>query len=121
MVGSFHSALSPNSERPEVRNLVGMIAALRSAHGISGGSGINGEWTELDVCDDLESRSATAKDLKMDLIDILVEHICPIGEEIARLRGDTEYLSSVLASGAETASEIAESTMKDVRRSIGLA
>lgn len=121
VAGSFHSAVTTTSERPEMRNLIGMIAALRSAHGISGGSGINGEWTELDVCDDLESRSATAKDLKMDLIDILVEHICPIGEEIARLQGDKGYLSSVLDSGAETASEIAESTMTDVRRSVGLA
>ena len=56
----------------------------------------------------------------MDLIDALVEHVCPIGEEIARLQGDPGYLSSVLDSGAETAGEIAEGTMKDVRQSMGL-
>ena len=120
--GSFRSAVGPESTRPEVRNLVGMIAALRTAHGTSGGSGDNGcEWTDLDVCNDLDARNATAKDLKMDLIDALVEHVCPIGEEIERLRSSPEYLSSVLNSGAETAGEIAEGTMKDVRRSMGLA
>jgi tryptophanyl-tRNA synthetase len=121
VVGSFRSAVGPESVRPEVRNLVGMIAALRTAHGTSGGSGGGGsEWTELDVCDDLDARNATAKDLKMDLIDALVEHVCPIGKEIARLQGDPGYLSSVLDSGAETAGEIAEGTMKDVRQSMGL-
>ena len=66
--GSFRSAVGPESDRPEVRNLVGMIAALRTAQKVGGGSGIGGEWTDTDVCDDLDSRNATAKDLKADRV-----------------------------------------------------
>lgn len=46
--------------------------------------------------------------------------ICPIGERIQQYEADPAYIDTVLADGAEQASEIAAATMKDVRAAMGL-
>ena len=73
------------------------------------------------ICDDLENRGATSKDLKDELAASIIEHICPIGDEIRRLQGDSAFLEEILAEGAERASAIAEETMKSVRYAMGLS
>jgi tryptophanyl-tRNA synthetase len=59
-------------------------------------------------------------DFKKDLAEVVVESLAPIQAELARLRDDVPYISSVLASGAERASEMAEAKMRLVRERMGI-
>eukprot|EP00698_Gefionella_okellyi_P025206 TRINITY_DN913_c0_g1_i2.p1 TRINITY_DN913_c0_g1~~TRINITY_DN913_c0_g1_i2.p1 ORF type:complete len:374 (+),score=42.53 TRINITY_DN913_c0_g1_i2:25-1122(+) len=56
---------------------------------------------------------------KSALTQILVETVCPIGKEIARLERDPEHLDAVLCSGAERARAIAAKTMHEVHSLLG--
>ena len=69
---------------------------------------------------ELESSGADMSSLKSRLVEVLVHHICPIGDEIKRLEQDPSHLDSILKAGAERASSVAEATMVDVRRAMGV-
>ena len=101
--------------RPEVKNLIGILSAIKQIEEPAR------EWDEMKVCQALDDRNATTKDLKDELTEVLVQHVCPIGEKIRDLRSDPVYLSTVLEKGGDKAREIAEGTMEDVRESMGLA
>ena len=51
------------------------------------------KWNDIKICQSLDARNATSKDLKDELTDALVTHICPIGENINRYMQDKEHLS----------------------------
>lgn len=101
--------------RPEVKNLIGILSAIKQIEEPAR------EWDEMTVCQALDDRNATTKDLKDELTEVLVQHVCPIGDRIRELRSDPMHLSTVLEKGGDKAREIAEDTMKDVRESMGLA
>lgn len=66
--------------RPGVANLLAIHAALESR-------------TPAEVAADFETAQTSA--LKRSLIELLVERVCPIGEEIARLLQEADYLDEV--------------------------
>ena len=101
--------------RPEVKNLIGILSAIKQIEEPAR------EWDDMKVCQALDDRNATTKDLKDELTEVLVQHVCPIGENIRALERDPVHLSTVLKKGGDKAREIAEDTMKDVRASMGLA
>jgi tryptophanyl-tRNA synthetase len=59
-------------------------------------------------------------DFKKELAEVVVESLAPIQSELARLRADVPYVSSILAKGAEQANEIAEAKMALVRERMGI-
>jgi tryptophanyl-tRNA synthetase len=59
-------------------------------------------------------------DFKAALAEALSAHLAPIRQRYEELVGDLEELSRYLKMGANRASEVAESTLADVRKAIGL-
>lgn len=92
--------------RPEAENLVNIYAALAE--------------TGMDeVLRDFGGQQFSA--FKPALADLAVEKLSPIADEMRRLMADPGHIDSVLASGGERASALAERTMVDVRRIVGLS
>jgi tryptophanyl-tRNA synthetase len=59
-------------------------------------------------------------DFKTAMAEVVIEALAPIRTRYEELAGDSTELSDLLAAGAEKATEIAETTMGDVRRRTGL-
>jgi len=57
--------------------------------------------------------------LKEMVTESLVEHLAPIRSEMSRLMADEQYLDSILLTGETSAREIAEKTIKDVKKLVG--
>jgi len=90
--------------RPEADNLVGIYAALS-------------DTTKDDVLKQFGGQGWGA--FKPALADLAVAKLEPIASEMRRLMADPASIDAFMADGAERASEIAEATMKDVRRIVG--
>jgi len=58
---------------------------------------------------------------KSNLIESVVEKICPIGKEILKLLKDKTYLNEILVNGAKRADIIAKKNLKDVYEIVGLS
>ena len=73
-----------------------------------------------------EETAATAADwnnaqLKKELTDNLVEHLRPIRERFVAIQNEPAYVVDVLRDGQMRANELAEATMRDVRRIVGFS
>jgi tryptophanyl-tRNA synthetase len=53
------------------------------------------------------------------LSDAVVEHLRPLQAKYKELTNEPQFLDSVLAKGASTASEVAQRTVEDVRDALG--
>ena len=98
-------------ERPEIKNLIGIRASLEKK-------------SMEDVIDDLHKRALNTGEMKKELADLLIERIEPISNEINRLRSSLDgniYVDNILKEGTEKAEEIAENTMQDVRKLVGIS
>jgi len=91
--------------RPGVSNLVDIASAFMGR-------------TVDEVCRDC--RCLDTVGFKNHVSDLVIERLRPIREEIGRLLGDRSYLSSVIVEGSEKATELAESTYREVKRRVGL-
>jgi tryptophanyl-tRNA synthetase len=58
---------------------------------------------------------------KKDFTDLLIEYISPISDKINLLRKNEDHLLKILKDGQEKASNVADKTMKDVKKIIGLS
>ena len=58
--------------------------------------------------------------LKAKLTELLIEKICPIGEEIKKLLKDQKYLKSVLKEGNLKANTIASNKLNKIYNEIGI-
>ena len=92
------------AERPEARNLVGIYAAL----------------TDVSAADVLRVHGGSGFGRFKDaLATLLVERICPIGAETARLVGDPATLDGILRDGAARARAIADPIAAEAERLVG--
>ncbi len=98
-------SLDELKERPEAENLIGIFAALN-------------EVGRDQVMADYAGRQFS--EFKPDLAELAVEKLAPVADEMRRISADRNYIDSILRSGGERASVIAETTMKDVRKIVGL-
>ncbi len=91
--------------RPEAGNLVGIYAALadRDRDAVLA-----------------EFGGSQFSNFKGALVDLAVAKLGPIAAEMKRLVADPGYIDGVLAAGGERARALAEPTMRDVRRIVGL-
>ncbi len=96
------------AERPGVSNLIAMFAALSP---------------ELSTVEAVEAayRGHNKETFKSDLAEVVVQHLAPIQEQMARLGADRQYVDSILDDGARRAAEIAHKTLDEVKRTVGLS
>lgn len=90
--------------RAEADNLVGIYAALA-------------DTTKAAVLADFGGKGWGA--FKPALADLAVAKLEPVATEMRRLMADPASIDAFMADGAARAAEIAEKTMKDVRRIVG--
>jgi tryptophanyl-tRNA synthetase len=90
--------------RPEADNLVGIYAALAGQ-------------TPVQVLGQFGGGQFSA--FKAALIDLLVAKLCPIGEEIRRLKKDPAAIDAVLADGSARARAIAAPVVRAVKDIVG--
>jgi tryptophanyl-tRNA synthetase len=100
------SEIRRGGDKPGVTNLLEILAAARG-------------WT----LDEAEAAMAGARgygDLKVAAAEAVTELLSPVRERYEDLRGDEDRLEDILAEGAAKARGIAEDTMVDVRRVMGV-
>ncbi|HHI89066.1 MAG TPA: tryptophan--tRNA ligase [Hellea balneolensis] len=91
-------------DRPEVRNLVGIYAALA-------------EISDQDVLDEYGGKGFGV--FKPALADLAVEKLTPISKKLNAYLEDTAFVDNILAQGAQKAREISVPIMRDVRKTVG--
>ena len=91
--------------RPEAENLVGIYAGLAG-------------MSKADVLRDHGGAQFSA--FKPALAELAVEKLSPIATEMRRLMGDPGEIDRILFDGTERAAAIAENTMNEVRKIVGL-
>jgi tryptophanyl-tRNA synthetase len=99
------SEIAGLKDRPEAENLVGIYAALA-------------DTTKEKIVAEFAGRQFSA--FKPVLADLAVEKLAPLASEMRRLMADPAHIDSVLRDGGERAGVLAETTMKTVRRIVGL-
>ena len=85
--------------RPEAANLFGIYAALS-------------DKSLADVC--IQFDGAQFSKFKEDLTELAVSVLRPIGDEMARMMNDPDYLDGVLSTGSASAQAIAAPILDDV-------
>ncbi|KAL2913732.1 Tryptophan--tRNA ligase, mitochondrial [Polyrhizophydium stewartii] len=103
--------------RPGVTNLLHIWMSLEP-------SGTKWEsMSQEELAEQVSARfgAMSNQDFKNVVTDVVVGHLTPIRGEILRLRKDAAYVEKVLADGEAQAARLAERTMRDVRRAVGLA
>jgi tryptophanyl-tRNA synthetase len=93
-------------ERPGVSNLLGIYAAMRD---------INIEEA-VKECSDITS----TKDFKNRVSEAIITKLQPIQSELVRLQADKQYIVKVLDDGAIKANQVANDTMEQVYKAVGL-
>ncbi|KAI8930125.1 hypothetical protein BC831DRAFT_421787 [Entophlyctis helioformis] len=111
--------------RPGVTNLLRIHMALDKLGDPSASVGGTTFWEKLredEMMQLVAERfgSMDNKAFKQLVTDTVVAHVSPIRNEIVRLRAEKAYVLGVLKEGEQRAAAIAERTMKDVRRTVGL-
>ncbi|KAI8967515.1 tryptophanyl-tRNA synthetase [Mycotypha africana] len=92
--------------RPGVSNLLSIYAAMRDI-----------EIDEaIKECSDITSTKA----FKERVSDAVIDRLHPIQSELVRLQADQGYVKQVLDQGAVKANEVANATMEEVYKAVGL-
>ncbi|KAK9371114.1 hypothetical protein V1509DRAFT_636789 [Lipomyces kononenkoae] len=94
------------ANRPGVANLIDMVAGLQ---------GRTPEGVEKDV-----KQLSGHAELKDFVADVISTELRPVREQFEILTTDPEYLESLLRRGAERAADIAQATLKDVKKTVGI-
>jgi tryptophanyl-tRNA synthetase len=95
----------PGPEKPGVTNLLDILASIR-------GVSVESLVAEFD--------GKGYGDFKLAVGEAVAEYLRPVRERYTALRADESELEAMLASGAARARAIAETTMVDVRRVMGV-
>ena len=102
------SAFPANKEdldkRPEAKNLINIYCSIS-------------EKTIENAISEFQGKNFSF--LKDRLSDLIVEKICPIGNEIRKLLKDKEYLLNVLKEGNQRANAIAQIKLRKIYDKIG--
>jgi len=91
-------------QRPEAKNLINIYCSLS-------------EQKVEKVISEFEGKNFSY--LKDNLSDLIIEKICPIGNEIKKLLKDKKYLLGVLKDGNQRANSIAKIKLREIYDKIG--
>ena len=97
--------------RPEISNLLGIYGSLLALQNPEIYDSMSFDDIMAECTDNFSTMDT--KSFKSTLTELLVDTICPIGDEIRRLGNDEQYVRRVVSEGADHAREIAQRTMKD--------
>mmetsp|Transcript_11511 Transcript_11511/g.14933 ORF Transcript_11511/g.14933 Transcript_11511/m.14933 type:complete len:305 (+) Transcript_11511:262-1176(+) len=103
--GVLDDSVISNPERFNLRNLLELYSSFTNQSPEQAVASLSG------------SDMASFKNL---LVGALVEKICPIGDEIARLKKDKAFLDSVLNEGSKYAESLSQQTILEVKQTVGL-
>jgi tryptophanyl-tRNA synthetase len=92
--------------RPEARNLINIFAALSNKKSAE----IINSWD-----------GKTFSDFKKELIQLLIERICPIGREMQKLKSNKDFLLKILQEGRNKANLVANNNLKEIKKIVGLS
>lgn len=92
--------------RPGMSNLVSIYAAMRDIE----------VEDAVKECADITS----TKDFKTRVSEAIIEKLQPIQSELVRLQADEGYIIKVLDDGAQKADQVANNTMEEVYKVVGL-
>tara|TARA_B110000263_G_C15163882_1_gene443691 strand:+ start:83 stop:775 length:693 start_codon:yes stop_codon:yes gene_type:complete len=91
-------------KRPELENLIGMYCNLSEE--------------KIDkVISKFEGKNFSA--LKVELSDLIIEKICPIGDKINKLLKEKDHLMSILKKGSERAEVRAAKKLNEINEKVG--
>jgi tryptophanyl-tRNA synthetase len=102
---SFPETIEKAEGRPEVRNLINIYSAL------------SGEALQ-NVCHRFGGKNFS--EFKQELATISIESLSPIRERFLMLMKSPDHVEKILKEGAEKAKNLADSTLKDVKKSVGI-
>ncbi len=91
-------------ERPEAKNLLTIYAAFQ-------------DKTLQEVIGDVAGKSFS--DFKPVLADVLISKLSPISEKMNQYLDEKTELKNILKQGADHANELAEKTLRDVKKTMG--
>lgn len=103
--GDFPARDEDLSERPDIKNLIQIYSVL------------SGDSSEK-ICDNYQNKGFAL--FKTDLAEICIDHLDPIRKRYLQLTNQSDYVLDVLRQGQEKASSIAEKTLKNVKKTLGL-
>lgn len=104
--GMMPETVEEMEDRAEIKNLVGIYAALSNK-------------TDADIVAEYAGQGFGV--FKPALADLAVESLSPITDLMNRYLSDTEELDRILADAADKAAEIADPIVADVRKIIGFS
>ena len=104
--GMMPETLKEMQDRPEVKNLIGIYAALSGR-------------TDQDIVTEYAGQGFGT--FKPALADLAVENLAPVTELMNRYLAAPDELDRILSNAADKASEIADPILADVRRIIGFS
>ena len=105
MTDSFDGVTFDPNERPGVSNLLSILGAMRGV-------------TPQELVETASIK--TPQQLKQEVADEVVGLLDPIARNFSRLENDKAYVDEVIQKGNLRAREIAEETMIEVRKKIGI-
>ena len=91
--------------RTEAANLLGIYGALA-------------DKTVQQVCEEFAGKPFSQ--FKLQLIDLAIAVLAPIGHEMKRFSEDPDHIDQVLSDGADRATQIATPILSDVKKVVGL-
>ena len=103
--GAFPSSEKEMEGRLEVQNLLNIYVAL------------SGENTQVAF---KEFGGRNFSDFKTHLAEICVEELGPIREKITSFMDNKDYLDAIIQKGTEKAKTLAQETMREVKKTVGL-
>ena len=92
-------------DKPGITNLIDILAVVSE------------RTPEAVEADHAESRYG---DFKVAVAEAVADHLAPVRERYAELRGDEDALEAIFAQGAEQARALAGETLADVREAMGV-
>jgi tryptophanyl-tRNA synthetase len=101
----FPEAFDSLQDRPEIRNLITIYAALA-------------DITPSKVCELFGGQNFAP--FKAALAELTIEVLDPLRQKFLALQQNPDYLTKILKKGQEDALEIGEKTLKEVQEAVGL-
>ncbi len=101
----FPETMEGTGDRPEVRNLINIYSAL---------SGV----VPQEICRQFGGKNFS--EFKQALAMVCIESLSPIRERFLTLMQSPDHVEKILKEGAEKANQVANTTLQEVRRAVGV-